>query len=97
MLTNEAVRLHLAAIELVKGVIPLDPGVSLKNKLLALGTSYMLHGAQNVFGAPVLSHKAWRTELSSSHQNVPARRSHLQTTLEGVHHQVVHQGHKPSV
>ena len=55
MLTNEAILLHLAVIELVEGVIPLDPGVSLKNKLLALGTSHMLHGAQNVFGAPVLN------------------------------------------
>ena len=67
MLTNGAVLLHLAAIELVEGVIPLDPGVSLKNKLSALGTSHMLHGAQNIFGALVLSRKAWRTELSSSH------------------------------
>ena len=55
MLTNEAVLCHLATIELVEGVIPLDPGVSLKNKLSALGTSHMLHGAQNVFGAPVLN------------------------------------------
>jgi hypothetical protein len=67
MLTNGAVLLHLAAIELVEGVIPFDPGVSLKNKLSALGTSHMLRGAQNVFGAPVLSRKAWCTELSSSH------------------------------
>ena len=49
MLTNGAIFLHLAAIELVEGVIPLDPGVSLKNKFSALGTSHMLHGAQNVF------------------------------------------------
>ena len=55
MLTNGAVLLHLVAIELVKGVIPLDPGVSLKNKLSALETSHMLHGAQNIFGAPVLN------------------------------------------
>ena len=75
MLTNEAVLLHLAAIELVEGVIRLDLGVSLKNKLSALGTSHMLHGAQNIFGAPVLSHKAWRTELSSSHLLLSARRS----------------------
>ena len=75
MLTNEAVLLHLAAIELVEGVIPLDPGVSLKNKLSALGTSHMLHGAQNIFGALVLSHKAWRTELSSSHLLLSARHS----------------------
>ena len=67
MLTNIAVLLHLAAIELVRGFLPLDPGVSLKNKLSALGTSHMLRGAQNIFGAPVLSRKAWRTELSSSH------------------------------
>ena len=75
MLTNGVVLLHLAAIELVEGVIPFDPGVSLKNKLSALGTSHMLHGAQNVFGAPVLSRKAWRTELSSSHLFLSARRS----------------------
>jgi hypothetical protein len=54
MLTNEAILLHLAAIELVEGVIPLGPGVCLKNKFSALGTSHMLHGAQNIFGAPVL-------------------------------------------
>jgi len=36
MLTKEAVLLHLAALELVEGVVPLDPGVSLKNKLSAL-------------------------------------------------------------
>ena len=75
MLTNEAVLLHLAAIELVEGVIPLDPGVSLKNKLSALGTSHMLHGAQNIFGAPVLSRKVWRTELSSSHLFLSVRHS----------------------
>jgi hypothetical protein len=75
ILTNGVVLLHLAAIELVEGVIPLDLGVSLKNKLLALGTSHMLHGAQNIFGAPVLSRKAWRTELSSSHIFLSARRS----------------------
>ena len=75
MLTNEAVLLHLAALELIKGVIPLDPGVSLKNKFSALGTSHMLHGAQNIFRAPVLSRKAWRTELSSSHLFLSARRS----------------------
>ena len=73
MLINEAVLLHLAAIVLVEGVIPLDPGVSLKNKLSTLETSHMLHGAQNVFGAPVLSRKAWRTELSSSHLFLSAR------------------------
>jgi hypothetical protein len=67
MLTIEAVLCHLAATELVEGVIPFDPGVSLKNKLSALGTSHMLHGAQNVFGVPVLNCQAWRTELSSSH------------------------------
>jgi hypothetical protein len=75
MLTNEAVLLHLAAIELVEGVIPLDLGVSLKNKFSALETSHMLHGAQNIFRAPVLSRKAWRTELSSSHIFLSARRS----------------------
>jgi hypothetical protein len=75
MLTNEAVLHHLAALELVEGVIPLDPGVSLKNKFSALGTSHMLHGAQNIFGAPVLSHIAWRTELSSSHLLFSVRRS----------------------
>jgi hypothetical protein len=75
MLTNEAILLHLAAIELVEGVIPLDPGVSLKNKLSALGTSHMLHGALNIFGAPVLSRKTWRTELSSSHLFLSTRRS----------------------
>jgi hypothetical protein len=73
MLTNEVVLLHLVAIELVEGVIPLDPGVSLKNKLSALGTYHMLHGAQNIFGAPVLSRKAWHTELSSSHLFLSAR------------------------
>jgi hypothetical protein len=52
MLTNEAVLLHIAATELVEGVIPIDPGVSLKNKLSALGTSNMLHGAQNIFWSP---------------------------------------------
>jgi hypothetical protein len=36
MLTNEAVLLHIAAIELVEGVIPFDPGVSLKNQLQLL-------------------------------------------------------------
>jgi hypothetical protein len=36
MLTNGAVLLHLAAIELVEGVIPFDPGVSLKNQLQLL-------------------------------------------------------------
>ena len=61
MLTNVAVLLHLVAIELVEGVIPLDPGVSLKNKFSALGTSHMLRVAQNIFGAPVLSRKVWRT------------------------------------
>jgi hypothetical protein len=35
-ITNEAVLLHLAALELVEGVIPLDPGVSLKNNLQLL-------------------------------------------------------------
>jgi hypothetical protein len=75
MLTNGAVLLHLAAIELVEGVIPRDPGVSLKNKLSALGTSHMLHGAQNIFGALVLRRIAWRTELSSSHLLLSARRS----------------------
>jgi hypothetical protein len=58
MLTNGAVLLHLVAIELIEGVIPLDLGVSSKNKLSALGTSHMLHGAQNIFRAPVLSRKA---------------------------------------
>jgi hypothetical protein len=33
MLTNGVVLLHLAAIELVGGVIPLDPGMNLKNQL----------------------------------------------------------------
>jgi hypothetical protein len=33
MLTIGAVLLHLAAIELVEGVIPFDPGMSLKNQL----------------------------------------------------------------
>jgi hypothetical protein len=75
MLTNEAVLLHLAALKLVKGVIPLDPGVILKNNLSALGTSHMLHGAQNIFGAPVLRRKAWRTELSSSHLLLSVRHS----------------------
>jgi hypothetical protein len=75
MHTNGAVLLHLAAIELVEGVIPLDPGVSLKNKLSTLGTSHMFHGAQNIFGAPVLNRKAWHTELSSSHLFLSARRS----------------------
>jgi hypothetical protein len=75
MLANKAVLLHLAAIELSEGVIPLDLGVSLKNKLSALGTSHMLHGAQNIIGAPVISRKAWRTELSSSHLLLSTRRS----------------------
>jgi hypothetical protein len=47
MLTNGAVFIHLAAIELVEGVVPLDPGMSLKTTL-ALGTSRMFRGAQNV-------------------------------------------------
>jgi hypothetical protein len=36
MLTNGAVLLHLAAIKLVEGVVPFDPGVSLKNQLQLL-------------------------------------------------------------
>jgi hypothetical protein len=75
MLTNGVVLIHLVAIELVEGVIPLDPGMSLKDKLSALGTSHMFHGAQNIFGAPVLSRKAWRTELSSSHLFLSVRHS----------------------
>jgi hypothetical protein len=47
MLTNGAVLIHLAAIELVEGVAPLDPGMSLKTTL-ALGTSRMFRGAQNI-------------------------------------------------
>ena len=74
-LLTKRVLLHLAALELVEGVIPLDPGVSLKIKLSAHGTSHMLHYAQNIFGAPVLSRKAWRAELSSSHLLLSARRS----------------------
>ena len=43
------------------------------------------------FGASILSRNAWRTELLSSHRNVPVRCSqHLQTTLEGVVHWAVH-------
>ena len=32
------------------------------------GTSHMLHDVQNIVEVPVLSRKAWHTELSSSHQ-----------------------------
>jgi hypothetical protein len=36
MLTNGAVLIHFAAIELVEGVVPFDPGMSLKKKLQLL-------------------------------------------------------------
>jgi hypothetical protein len=36
MLTNGAVLIHFAAIELVEGVVPFDPGMSLKKKQLQL-------------------------------------------------------------
>jgi hypothetical protein len=48
MLTNGAVLIHFAAIELVEGVVPFDPGMSLKKKTSAPGTSRMFRGAQNV-------------------------------------------------
>jgi hypothetical protein len=49
MLTNGAVLIHFAAIELVEGVVPFDPGMSLKKKTTsAPGTSRMFRGAQNV-------------------------------------------------
>ena len=47
---------------------------------------------KNTFGAPILSRKAWRTKLLSSHQNVFARCSqHPETMLEGLAHGAVHQ------
>ena len=32
------------------------------------GTSHILHDVQNIIEVPILSRKAWHTELSSSHQ-----------------------------
>ena len=40
-----------------------------------LGTSHMLHGVQHIFEVPVLSRKAWRTKLSSSHHIELAKHS----------------------
>ena len=75
MLTGRAILLHLVGKVLVRGFIPLDTGMSLKYQFQLLGTSHMLRGVQNVFAVPILSHKAWRTKLSSSHHTELAKRS----------------------
>ena len=64
---------RLATVVFRRGATTSQPGHEPEIPISALRTSHMLRGARNVFGAPVLSRKAWRTELSSSHQNVPAR------------------------
>ena len=67
MLKSCAILLHLVGKVLVRGLIPINTGMSLKYHFELLGTSHMLHGVQNIFEVPVLSRKAWCTKLSSSH------------------------------
>ena len=58
----------------------------------------MLHDVQNIFEVPILSHKAWHIELSSSHQIKLARRSQRQLLLlQQALHLAVHQGLNSSV
>ena len=98
MLTDWAILLRLAGKELCQRSHTSQHGHEPEIPISALGTSHMIDGIQNVFGDPVLSRKAWRTKLSSSHQNVSVRHSqHPHTMLEGVAHRVVHRGHKPYV
>ena len=66
--TDRTVLLHLAAIELVGDFISLNSGICLKILTSTPETSHMVHDVQNVFEVPILSRKAWHTELSSSHQ-----------------------------
>ena len=75
MLTDRTILLHLAAIELIGDFISLNPGILLEILTSTPGTSHMLHDVQNVIEVPILSRKAWHTELSSSHQLCSARRS----------------------
>ena len=58
----------------------------------------MLCGVQNIFEVLVLSHKAWRTKLLSSHHIELSKRSKHQHLLpQWAFHLAVHQGHNSSI
>ena len=62
-----------------------------------LQTSHMLHDVQNIFEVPILSRRAWHTELSSSHQHASARHSQCLQLLARVVHLMVLPGCNSSV
>ena len=72
--------------KVVKGLIPLDVGTSLKFQFQSLEPLICSATFQNAYDASILNRLTLRTELSRSHQNVYVRCSqHPQTTLEVQH------------
>ena len=72
--------------KLVRGLIPLDMGTSLKSQFQLLEHPICSATFQNVFGASILNRLPLHNELSRSHKNVYVRCSqHPQTTLEVQH------------
>ena len=74
--------------------------IALKNGITTpklLGVIHNQHDVQNIVEVPVLSRKAWHTELSSSHQHVTARHSQCLQLLVQVVHLAVLPGRNSSV
>ena len=72
--TDRTILLHLVG-KVPSEVSYIRHGHEYEIPISTLGTSHMLHDVQNIFEVPILSRKAWHTELSSSHQLCSARRS----------------------